>query len=556
MADPVVASDEGQLPPGEIQRKVDLINQQASLMIDEDVPRAVALCEEAIQLSTDHDPAATYRSGWARALHTLGRINSLQGMYGSALTCFMKSLALYEEIRSLPDVVNLLSYIGVTYCYVSDYPHGFEYLFRALKEAQALGLEESEAQILNDIGFAYVTLNQHNESLPYLEKSLRILQKNGVESQLSWTLDSLCHAHLGLGNYDQALVYGLESVRISKETGAWKKYAEHSHSVGQVYAARGDREKARQNFLRSLEVARKHGFPLEAANALRRLGEMHHQDGELNSALDSLQEALVLAEAIDARRTQIDCCRLLVDVYRDLTEFEKALDYHQRYHEIWVDVFNTEADRRVKNLQVMHQLDSARKETEIAHLKNLALLNEVEERKRAQVQLEHLANTDSLTGLVNRRYFYELAGAAFEQARSTRTSLAVLMVDIDHFKQVNDTYGHLTGDQVLESLAAVIRGGFRKDDITARFGGEEFVIVLPGSDAPTARQAAERLRKRVMQTPIHTDHGILALTISVGIALVTDEPDLNFETLLTRADRAMYRAKQAGRNRVRSHVES
>lgn len=554
MANQAVSSSVEHPPAEETYQQIDRINQEAEGLIGQDIQRATLLCEQAIELSTSPQLAEPYRLGWARAMHTLGRLHSLQGKFGSALSWFMKALALFEETQSPADVALVYSYIGVTYCYISDYPHGFEYLFKALKQTEALGMEIREAEILNDIGYAYVTLNQFTEALPYLEKSLSILQKCDANNPLSWTLDSLCHAHSGLGNYDQALLYGMESVRISEELNEWKKVAEHRYSVGLVYAARGDREKAQECYRLSLQIARQHGFPHEAANALRKLGEMQCEDGDLDSAHESLQEALALATAIEARRLEYDCCLSLVNLFRTRGEFEKALEYFERYHEIWVDVFNAEADQRIKNLEVLHQLDTARKEAEIAHLKNLALVKEVEERKSAQIQLERLANTDALTGLFNRRCFFELAGRAFDDARREKIPLSVLMVDIDHFKRVNDTYGHLTGDQVLVGIAEVIRKSFRKDDIIARFGGEEFVIMLPGSDAAKARQASERLRKRVMQTPVRTDHGVLSLTVSIGIALATEEPELTFEMLLTRADRAMYRAKRAGRNRVRLYM--
>lgn len=161
---------------------------------------------------------------------------------------------------------------------------------------------------------------------------------------------------------------------------------------------------------------------------------------------------------------------------------------------------------------------------------------------------EQLAGTDPLTAVQNRRQLQ--AEFARERARQRRHGrpIGVLEIDIDHFKRVNDAHGHGVGDEVLRSLTQRWRGLVREIDILARVGGEEFVVLLPESDAEGARESAERLRAYTAADPVSTSVGALSVTVSIGVALAgVDDGDL--DAVLKRVDRALYRAKENGRNR-------
>lgn len=164
-------------------------------------------------------------------------------------------------------------------------------------------------------------------------------------------------------------------------------------------------------------------------------------------------------------------------------------------------------------------------------------------------EVQRLAITDSITGIFNHRHLFELARREFTRARRFGRPLSMIMLDIDHFKPVNDTYGHPTGDQVLHSLAHFLQGKIREVDILARYGGEEFTIILPETDLAAAYLLAERLRKEVAAQAFATDKADIRITISIGVTTLTEEtPDL--AALVSCVDSAMYDAKHDGRNRV------
>lgn len=175
----------------------------------------------------------------------------------------------------------------------------------------------------------------------------------------------------------------------------------------------------------------------------------------------------------------------------------------------------------------------------------------VHERTRsdeAQANLEILATTDGLTKLINRRHFETLARAEWARFQRYGRPLSMLAIDVDHFKSVNDRFGHDGGDVVLRTIADVCTSTKRQPDVLARIGGEEFVMLLPETDEASAEIAAERLRRTVEEATILPEHD-LHVTVSIGIARATLSM-ASYEILLKRADEALYEAKRTGRNRV------
>ncbi|MEN5302106.1 diguanylate cyclase [Pseudomonas sp. TWI628] len=180
----------------------------------------------------------------------------------------------------------------------------------------------------------------------------------------------------------------------------------------------------------------------------------------------------------------------------------------------------------------------------------LSLLNGM--LRRHQASTEALATLDSLTGLPNRRSFDLLAAHALQEAKRDCAPLVALLIDLDHFKVLNDTHGHLAGDEVLRQFANVLQGSLRQSDILCRWGGEEFIVLLREAEGRQAFDVAEKIRRRTEQLTFSYEDQPLRLTTSIGLSAL--QPGDSLHALLTRADRALYRAKQAGRNRVCSEI--
>jgi diguanylate cyclase (GGDEF)-like protein/PAS domain S-box-containing protein len=180
----------------------------------------------------------------------------------------------------------------------------------------------------------------------------------------------------------------------------------------------------------------------------------------------------------------------------------------------------------------------------------LVLMQDITERQRMMHELEELAHTDPLISMFNRRHFFDLARKEIERSRRSGKPVAIILIDLDHFKQINDTYGHPAGDQVLQHVAERCQAALRFEDILARYGGEEFIVLLPEAEIDQAEMVAERLRHAVEANPFSLCDESILITISLGVAGTPAGKDSTIEELLSLADSALYCSKQLGRNRV------
>jgi len=169
-------------------------------------------------------------------------------------------------------------------------------------------------------------------------------------------------------------------------------------------------------------------------------------------------------------------------------------------------------------------------------------------KERADRESMHLAMTDSLTHIPNRRALMDYAKRTL--ARRNGSPQALLMIDVDHFKEINDSHGHPVGDMVLQNIASLMEGRLRGHDFLGRYGGEEFCVVAPDTDIEGAMTLAEHLREAVASAPFSGDSGMFTVSISIGIAICPSRDSGELKDLLQKADAALYSAKQTGRNRV------
>jgi diguanylate cyclase (GGDEF)-like protein len=223
--------------------------------------------------------------------------------------------------------------------------------------------------------------------------------------------------------------------------------------------------------------------------------------------------------------------------YRWILDQGKIIEYDPQGRPLRMTATHTDITARK---QAESELRQAKESLEITH----------KELEQAFEREQQLARIDALTGVNNRRYLFELAEYEFNVAVRYRPPLSVLMFDVDDFKMINDNFGHAIGDQVLQHLTQVVCAILRSADVIGRYGGDEFIVLLPQTSAQEARPLAERIHANIAAIQMETDKGPLRLSISLGIAQTihnASKPDA-VEDLFLRADQALYAAKQAGRN--------
>lgn len=271
-----------------------------------------------------------------------------------------------------------------------------------------------------------------------------------------------------------------------------------------------------------------------------------HTEMVLNSA-GIVTRALTAPLSVMAELAEFQPDLIILDMYMPEclgTELAKVIRQHERYVSVPIIYLSAEDDLN-KQLDAMSEGgdDFLTKPIKPRHL-----IATVRNRAARARSLKARMVRDSLTGLYNHTHTLQLLDDARFRARREERPLTFAMLDIDHFKRVNDTYGHPMGDRVIKSLALFLKQRLRKTDHIGRYGGEEFAVVLPDTDATSARKVLEEIRQRFAEIHYPAQPGDLTCTFSCGIAELTD--DMDIKTLAKQADEALYRAKHGGRNRV------
>jgi diguanylate cyclase (GGDEF)-like protein len=268
-------------------------------------------------------------------------------------------------------------------------------------------------------------------------------------------------------------------------------------------------------------------------------------------ALDRIPFAkpdLILLDLMMPDITGLDVCKQLKSK-PDLAEIPIIFLTASTEREHLLEAFEKGAvDYVTKPFHSQELLARVRTHLELKHSRE-QLKKLLQEQRELIQELERLATTDPLTGVLNRRHLFTLAEQELKRAQRYDNIFSVLILDIDHFKQINDTYGHTVGDRVLEVMAQTVLNSLRKVDYFGRFGGEEFVAFLPETDIDAAIMVAERVREKVKAIAISVQEQLVSMTVSIGVASY-QSGDETVDSIIQRADKALYQAKHQGRNRV------
>lgn len=239
--------------------------------------------------------------------------------------------------------------------------------------------------------------------------------------------------------------------------------------------------------------------------------------------------------------------------FRDITFFEDKNTSQDIWEAIWEGKYPSGSFEKryiCKNEDIIWaeaSLSSIRKDDQVTDA--IVVVQDITDRKRMELELMHQATTDFLTGVDNRRAFLLKAQEEFSRAQRYQRELALLLIDIDRFKYVNDSYGHLVGDRVLRDVVNACKSVLRETDVLARMGGEEFAVILIEQDISAAQTVALRIQKQVNEAIVKMDEREIQVTVSIGIGSRRDE-DVNLDDIFKRADDALYQAKNSGRNRT------
>jgi diguanylate cyclase (GGDEF)-like protein len=446
---------------------------------------------------------------------------------------------------------------------------------RAYDLATASGDEATRLNALNSLANVYYNAGQLETAQRYYQTLVELDTAQGDQAALATTLFNLGHVYASLQEFKQSDETFNKALELSRELGdikgeafAHKALGVSAHAQGQLTAANAHLQDAASLFLQI-------GDAQQAAVVYRHLGDIELDAENFERAIAYYTEALPYLEKNSARRPLMRMYRGLAQAYSGVADYERAFIAHQAYTILLEEDLRNQSEETINRLQVEFEtarladdnvrlaLENEKQELQIAFSDQRAKLQFLAlglavilltmvllfwQRSRQQaIRMAELATTDALTGLLNRRAIYELGQQEWDRSQRFNRPLTVLIFDIDHFKSINDGYGHGVGDAVLTVVAHKAKSAVRKTDIIGRIGGEEFLVICSETDADQAAHLAERMRAGIEAESFDEMPG-RQVTISMGVAQRSEDADL--ETLVARADAALYEAKESGRNRV------
>ncbi len=539
--------------------EIDAINEQAWQSRQTHPVLARDLAEKAHGLSgLDDAGARPYRSGQATSLTTLGYLSRQSGELDEALSQCFEAAALLDDLPASRVTVDCQRIISWVYYFLGDTPNALSSALRALSVARDLGLRVQEASVLDAMALIQVASGDPEQGMLSSDAAVEIARSVDDPLLESTILNNRATVLLRLARPSEALDAAIGSLAIARRESLVVQEVTILDTVGEILLAQGDLPRAEEYLQEGLRLTREAGNDLGHIYYLLGLGKLSLLRADLADAGIHLEEGLRRAGAVGAQALEAESHLRLAELYERLGEPQRALEHHRSFHAIHEAVNGELSGRRLAVVNVAHQVETARRDGEIYRLRNVELQREIEERSRTEVELERLAATDPLTNLFNRRRFYDLAQREFARAVRTSRPLAVLMIDLDHFKAVNDEHGHAVGDRLLALFGVLIHNLLREVDVVGRYGGEEFSVVLTETDAAQGRLTAGRVQRAIEQHRFETAAGSIAITVSIGLASLPASGDGRigtFDQLLDEADQALYRAKRAGRNRVEVAAE-
>jgi diguanylate cyclase (GGDEF)-like protein len=485
----------------------------------------------------------------ADCLRVLGTIRAESGDMARALEHFHEAWSMLEGQAPSRTQLRIGISLGVGHQMNEDHARSEGYFEGALELARALGERHQEATILGNMAIARGQLVDPAAAIELHEEALAIFRELGNASGEAYQLANLCDRAVELGRLSEAERLCPKAEEKLEAIGHIRLLAGVRAILGEMHAQQGDLDAALTSYTQALELAEGQ-IPTVERDALDKLARLHLVRGEPDQAIAAYERYMDAREALWEQRNQ-----------ETLAELEVQYDVAEREREL--RLATAESALQAAELEQRNQLLIAISIAAVVLLGLIVIiLRNNQERGRLQrdladrnaeleqalEQIGQLANRDPLTQLRNRRSFLDIAGQEIARARRKSLPMSVLVIDIDHFKQLNDDHGHAVGDEVLVQVAAELRKTLREQDVICRWGGEEFVAMITEADGAQAELIAERARTAIEATRFAHEGTELPLSITIGVAQLAESLDI--EEAIDAADQAMYQGKRTGRNRV------
>jgi diguanylate cyclase (GGDEF)-like protein len=531
-----------------IQEKIDLMNNLAWDLRIREPARALAFSLECLEMSKSlkMDDGRAYEHGIAGSLITMSFLDGEMGQLDKAFSHSLEALSYIKDQPQPETLIGAWYTLGWAYYYSGDYPASLEFGLKSLKLAREIEHKEREAWCLDLVASTY---KDPSQAIQMYKDALDIFEKLGAIEGQSRILNNWAYTLMESKEYASALEMAQKSLELAKRGELKGDVINVAATIGEIYTGMGEYSEARSRLREATLLFDTHGRDISSVYILVDLGQVHLEQNELDQAEQVLNSALELSEEMEMRNEQARCHLYLSDIFERRQRFDKALEHYKKFQALRESISGEGALKQLAALRVSNQIETAQRDAEIHRLQKEKLQVELDEHKRVHAILEDLATRDPLTNLFNRRHFLNLAEREWKRAVRYKHPLCALMLDVDHFKQINDQHGHAAGDKALTTVANVIRSTLRATEIAGRYGGDEFVVLLPETLPENGLLVARRICQTIKDYTISSDVGVIDLTPSIGVACETGATG-SLNELLNQADKALYIAKNAGRGQA------
>lgn len=522
-------------------------------------------------------PKATRRGLEAGVLGCEGTILETVSENGRARELYERAVAVATRAQDTEMLAQSLYSRGYLLGLQGQYATGLADLKRAQGLYEDIDLPDHSLTALNGIAILYNRMGDYAQARYMYDRALKAQRDAGMYREQSVTLHNLGRAHENLHEWDAAQTAFQESYNISRQLNYPRGEAYALRGLAAVRNAKGDPQGALQILDQAEALQRQTPDARLNAQILLARGVALHRLRQLPASAAALQAALVVFRQADSLNELRATYGELAAVLSDMGNWREGYAHLASAQETSERMFRNQVDQRFATLKV--EFDTAAKEKENALLvrennaNQLALAQGQRARNlqrvvivltvalalllatlaihqwRSKRRMRVLAMTDELTGVPNRRAVLSRLAPLLQQPNPP--SCAMLIIDIDHFKSINDQHGHAEGDEALKSVARELREDVHEPAFIGRLGGEEFVVVIPGADFDKASRLAERFREGVMSIDTRRWLSDRRITVSIGLTMSKPSGDTP-STMLQRADSALYDAKRAGRNCVKA----
>lgn len=532
-------------------KEIDDTNAYAYRIRASEPEQARTLATEALEESTRLE----YQKGRADALRTLGSLLSYEDrLAGYQLA--IQAISIYSELNDKYGESSALLTSSLYFQHKGWHVRAHEVLLEAHEKAVRSGNDAVASVALYNLGVNARDRLDFEQSLDYFLRA-QIAAKKGDNMAIYWVTFVDCESvRFVTSNLSCDLVAVENALEHLIKLHSYANAVSACHFIAEYTAFSGDFAKSREFLRRGLRIAIDHDKPQKVWSLRHLKGELAFNRGSVTSARRSLEVALTNARQSSNREGESRTLELLSRVHFALADSTKAYLCLSKHLEIRNQLFSEETERRMREMQTIHQVRMIESESHFLKAKNeeLRSINEelaqsLKQREKLQKELERIASTDELTGVLNRRRILSIGADMVQRFTTLKRQGCVLILDLDNFKSINDTFGHNIGDEVLRRFTKSCERVLRPTDRLGRLGGEEFCVLLDNTDQEIAKTVARRLLQAIRSTRTEDVINDRPLTASIGLTEIQTK-HRTIEAVLHDADLALYEAKRTGRDKV------